>query len=153
MNFKEMCAQKRTEKDREGGISRAALHWLDETLNVLQELPNISLVCDGPKVINVLRGPDIICEVKIEIGTIFGTYPFSRKTWRPLGIGYHVVASRLLTLSQIYTLQHYLDNESSSFHQIKAGVKGRKELRESIQFWLAQMVVDNNWDQTTTTTT
>ncbi len=135
MNFKEMCAQKRIEKDRDVTVTREALHWLEETLSVLQEVPNIHLTTDGQKVINVLRDSDIIWKVKIETGNLLVTFLKSR--WTPSGAGqsYHVAVSQ------------YAPRESSSFHQIEKGVKGHKELRKSIQFWLAKMVVDNNWDK------
>jgi hypothetical protein len=127
MNFKEMCAQKRDEKDRDIVVRRDALHWLAETLSVLQELPHLNLITDGPRGINVLRDDECICKVKIETGR-----------WKSVGLRhYHVMISR------------HAPRESSSFHQIETGVQGHKELREAIQFWLAQMVVDNNWDQTT----
>jgi hypothetical protein len=134
MNFKEMCAQKRTEKDRDIAATRAAWHWLDETLSVFQELPHIRLLTDGPNGIKVFRDNECIYKIKIETG-ILTPLPFNRR-WRPAGDGkeYHVVASR------------YEVDESSSFHQIEKGVKGHKELRKAIQFWFAQIVVDNNWD-------
>jgi len=135
MNFKEMCAQKRTEKDRDIAASLVALHWLEETLSVLQKLPHISLLIEGPNVINVLRGSYPICKVKIETGTLT-ILPFFNRGWRPVGTGqsYHVAVSR------------YAPRESSSFHQIEEGVKGHKRLRKAIQFWFAEMVVDNDWD-------
>ncbi len=136
MNFKEICAQKRTEKDRDIAASRAALCWLDETLSVLQELPHINLLIDSLKVINVLRGSNIICEVKIETGILTNLALY--KKWRLCGAG------------QSYHVAIHKGDESSSFHQVEEGMKGHKELRKSIQFWLAQMVVDNDWDQTTT---
>jgi hypothetical protein len=128
MDFKDLCAQKRTEKDRDLAVSRAALHWLEETLSVLQEIPHLSLLTEGPNVINVLRGDECIWKVKIETGNLFSR-------WRSgAGQSYHVAVSQ------------HAPRESSSFHQIKEGVKGHKELRKAIQFWLAKMVVDNDWD-------
>jgi len=134
MNFKEMRAQKRTEKNRDIAASLAALHWLEETLSVLQEIPHFRLSTEGPNVINVLRGSYPICKVKIETG-IITVLPFNRR-WRPVGTGqsYHVAVSL------------HTPRESSSFHQIEEGVKGHKRLRKAIQFWFAQMVIDNDWD-------
>jgi hypothetical protein len=136
MNFKEMCAQKRIEKDRDIAVRREALNWLEETLSVLQEIPNIDLIVDDDQnVIIVLLGVGSPWKVKIETGDLCVTGLFSR--WRVCaGQSYHVTISRRAP------------RESSSFHQIKEGVKGHKELRKAIQFWLAKMVVDNNWDKT-----
>lgn len=134
MNFKEMCAQKRTEKDFAIDASLPAWRWLDETLNVLQEIPRLNLVGDGLKGINILRDSDIVCTVRIEIARPRAPSCLFSRWMAPGSSSYYVKASR-----------HDVD-ESSSFHQLEEGVKGHKELRKAIQFWLAQMVIDNNWD-------
>jgi len=140
MNFKEMCAQKRAEKDLVVNIQHNARCWLKATLGVLQDLPQMSLQVIGTSnVINVSRGLEVVCEFKIETGYLFRTSMF--KSWRTCtgSPSYRVTAS---TRSP---------RESKIFDQVEVGVQGHKELRSAIQFWLAKMVVDNNWDKPLTT--
>ena len=76
MNFKEMCAQKRTEKDHYIAVKREALGWLGETLGVLQKIPRLNLQVVGPDIVNVLLGTEIIWKFKIETGYLLVTSLF-----------------------------------------------------------------------------
>lgn len=136
MSFKDLCAEKREEKDRITVHVRVAYRWLEESLTEVQEMPDF-YIRHGKGCICILHGNIPVWDVKIETGHLFVTSMFSKWTTTGVGTSYRV------------TIFQGRGREDVVFDQVVKGEEGHAELREAVQFWISQQIVDNDWDRKT----
>jgi hypothetical protein len=135
MSFKEMCAEKREEKDRIAVHGRVAYRWLEESLTEVQEMPDF-YIRHGKECICILHDNTPVWDVKIETGHLrIGLHDW----WTTTGVG----------TSYRVTIFQGRGGGEVTFNQTVKGEEGHAELREAVQFWIAQQIVDNDWDRKT----